>query len=333
MHAPVSVIVCVHNRARQVPACIDSLLAQTWPNVEILLVDDGSTDDTPEVLRAYRAGHPGTIRIETSDRNLGVSGARNLGIAAAAGEFIAFTDSDCTVEPGWVEAMLGGFDDPDVAAVAGTVVDHEPRTWAERAYVGTCRIGTTEWQGRVLVGNNMAFRGDVLRRYRFDPSLRYGCDEDELAWRLTSDGYRVGFAAASVVHHDHRTTLRQYWRTGFRQGQGSARYWYKRGRWIGRDVLPGSLALATLPLAAIPRLAVVPLAFAAAHLAALVGNQWLLKGKGPALAIAVLPVDLVYSACKIAGVYATLIRILAGAEPEIRESKRAWWRRRRSSPR
>ncbi|MCU0229749.1 MAG: glycosyltransferase [Acidobacteria bacterium] len=326
MRALVSVIVCVYNRAHQVSACVDSLLAPSRPDLEIVLVDDGSTDDTPQVLQAHRAKHPDTIRITTNARNLGVSGARNAGIAAASGEFIAFTDSDCTVEPGWIEAMLEGFTEPDLAGVAGTVVDHEPRTWAERAYVGTCRIGTTGWQGRALVGNNMAFRGEILRRYLFDPSLRYGCDEDELAWRLQSDGYRIGFAPRAVVHHDHRASLRQYWRTGYRQGQGSARYWYKRGRWIGRDVLPGTLALVTLPLAGSAPLAFVPAFFALAQVAALFGNQWLLKGKSLRRAIAVLPIDLVYSLCKMAGVYATLLRILAGAEPEVRQSKRTWWR-------
>jgi GT2 family glycosyltransferase len=179
----------------------------------------------------------------------------------------------------------------------------------------------------------MAFRGDILRRYRFDPSLRYGCDEDELAWRLQSDGHRIGFAPRSVVHHDHRTSLRQYWRTGYRQGQGSARYWYKRGQWLGRDILPGTLALATLPLAVSARFAFVPALFALAQLAALVGNQWLLKGKPLWRALAVLPIDLVYSVCKMAGVYTTLCRILAGAEPEIRAAKRTWWRSRPQRPR
>lgn len=332
MRARVSVIVCVYNRAHQVSACIDSLLTPVRPDIEIVLVDDGSTDDTPAVLHAYRAKHPDTVRIATNARNLGVSGARNSGISAASGEFIAFIDSDCTVDPEWTEAMLEAFSEPDVAAVAGPVFDHEPRTWAERAYVGTCRIGTTGWQGRALVGNNMAFRSEILRRYLFDPSLRYGCDEDELAWRLRSDGYRLGFAPRAVVHHDHRTSLRQYWRTGYRQGQGSARYWYKCGMWIGRDILPGTLALVTSPLAVSARLAIVPAFFAVAQLAALVGNQWLLKGKSLGRAIAVLPIDLVYYLCKMTGVYATLFRILAGAEPEIRASKRAWWRGRPQQP-
>jgi hypothetical protein len=127
-------------------------------------------------------------------------------------------------------------------------------------------------------------------------------------------------------------TIHQYWRTGYRQGQGSARYWYKRGTWIGRDVLPGTLALITLPLVTSARLAFVPALFALAQLAALVGNQWLLKGKGIGRAIAVLPIEIVYYLCKMAGVYATLFRILAGAEPAIRESKRSWWRGRRQGP-
>ncbi|MBI2528739.1 MAG: glycosyltransferase family 2 protein [Candidatus Rokubacteria bacterium] len=322
-----SIVVCVYNRARQVSACLDSLLALTGSTVEVVLVDDGSTDETPRVLDAYREAHPDRlIVIERNPQNLGVASARNSGIRVAAGEFVAFTDSDCTVDPGWLTALLQGLTGPMVAAVSGTVVDHPPRTAAERAYVGTCRISQTPWQRRALVGNNMVFRRKVLCQYLFDQSLRYGCDEDDLAWRLQSDGYEIRFAPGAIVHHNHPMTLRQYWRTAIRQGQGSARFWYKRGAYIGRDILPITLAALTLPLGLLAtRLLLVPAIFGLLQLMALVYNQFALKGKNVATAIGVLPVEVVYCACKTLSVYRTLARILSGSEPEIRESKQRWW--------
>jgi glycosyltransferase involved in cell wall biosynthesis len=333
--APVaSVIICVYNRAGQISACLDSLLAATDPGVELILVDDGSTDETLRVLEEYRAAHPNRpMLIESSAQNLGVSGARNAGIRRATGRFVAFTDSDCTADPGWLMKLLRGFTSPAVAAVSGTVVDGPRRTMAERAYAGTCRIQQTPWQRRALVGNNMAFRREVVARYLFDQSLRYGCDEDELAWRLLSDGYQIRFAPDALVYHNHRMTVRQYWRTATRQGQGSARFWYKRGTYLGRDILPLTLAVLTLPLGLVAAwLLLLPGFFILVQLAALGYNQYAFKGKSLATAVAVLPVEIVYSACKAVSVYRTLARILRGSEPDIRESKRRWRATRQAQP-
>jgi glycosyltransferase involved in cell wall biosynthesis len=324
--ATASVVVCVYNRAGQVGGCLESLRAQTHAGAELILVNDGSSDHTAAVLDAFRDAHPDhRIVVVHNPRNLGLSAARNAGIAAATGEFVFFTDSDCTAEPQWLAEMLRPFADPAVAAVAGVALDHPPRNYAERAYVGTTRIGMTASQGRHLVGNNMGFRKAVLDEFGFDPAMSYYCDEDELAWRLRSAGHRIGFAANAVVHHDHPFTTRKYLRLAWLQGQGSARLWYKQGKYIGRDVLPATLGLLTLPLGFVSAwLLLVPAFFFAAQLAALVFNQWKLKGKPLVTAVALLPIEVVYSAVKSASVFRTLLRILLGLEPKIRESKRRW---------
>jgi cellulose synthase/poly-beta-1,6-N-acetylglucosamine synthase-like glycosyltransferase len=194
-------------------------------------------------------------------------------------------------------------------------------------------IGRGPVQARGLIGNNMALRRSVLARYLFEEALRYGCDEDELAWRLQSDGYRIGFVPDAIVHHDHPMTLRDYLRVGYKQGQGSARCWYKQGRYIGRDLVPITLALVTLPLGFLDLwLLLVPVFFLLAQLAALIYNQYVLKGKSLATAVKVLPIEIAYYAAKTASVYLTLLRILLGDESEIRRSKRAWWRRPHSPP-
>lgn len=320
----VSVVVCVYNRAEQIVPCVRSLLAQE-PAAELVLVDDGSTDGTGRVLDDFRAARPDRVVVVHNPRNLGLSAARNAGIAAAHGEFVFFTDSDCTAEPGWLAGMLAAFADPKVAAVAGVSIDHPPRNYAEKAYTGTTRIGAAAVQGRKLVGNNMGFRRSVLTAYGFDPAMSYYADEDELAWRLTSDGHAIAFAPSAVVRHDHPMPLRKYLRLARLQGQGSARLWYKQGKYIGRDLLPVTLALLTLPLGLVDSwLLLVPAFLAAAQLAALVYNQHALKGKSLATAVGVLPVEVAYYACKTTSVYLTLLRILIGLEPAIRESKRRW---------
>src|SRR5262245_8196999 len=93
-----SVVVCVYNRADQVGPCLESLIAQDGPPAELVVVNDGSTDATARVLEEFRLAHPGRpIVVVHNPTNLGLSAARNVGIEAASGKYILFTDSDCTV--------------------------------------------------------------------------------------------------------------------------------------------------------------------------------------------------------------------------------------------
>ncbi|MEW4528557.1 glycosyltransferase [Maioricimonas sp. JC845] len=299
-----SVIICVYNRARQVLPCLESLLASTFDDFEIVLVDDASTDESPEVLARYRDDHPErSIRIVRNEINKGISGARNAGIDAARGELVFFTDSDCTVKPDWLQQMVAVFDDDAVSAVAGTVVDPPPRNWAEMARFGGSRIGRHPLQGRRLIGGNMGFRRSIVMEHRFDPEIRYGCDEDDLARRLAAAGHRFGFAPDAIVHHHHPFTIGSYLRLAWKQGRGSAHFWRKHGMVLGRDLWFLLAAVLTLPAAwfGMPA-ALLPGGFLALQCAALLYNSLAFKGQPPGTALLALPLQLVHSAVKLASV-------------------------------
>ncbi|MBI4718793.1 MAG: glycosyltransferase family 2 protein [Planctomycetes bacterium] len=319
-----SIIVCVYNRGARALECLESLLRLEDGGFEIVLVDDASTDDTPEQLARFHLAHPQcVINILRLESNRGVSGARNAGVQVARGEFVLFTDSDCTVYPGWLRGMLGAFTAPEVAAVAGAVVNPAPRNWAERAYVGTSRIHRSNLQQRRLTGCNMAFRRGVLLEHPFDPALTYYCDEDDVAQRLLRAGYRIGFAPDATVEHRHAVTFRSYLRQGYRQGRGAARFWYKHGAYLGRDLWPAAAAMATLPLPAWDaRLVPLPVVLAIAQLAAIAYNERVLKGKSWVEVVIVLPVGAAYYLCKLCGAAVTYARLALGGEPGIRASKR-----------
>ena len=89
----ISSIIPVFNTQKTLPACLDSVLEQTVTDIEALCVDDGSTDDSLSMLRRYALADA-RVRILRHERNRGVSRARNTGIEAAAGEYMAFVDSD-----------------------------------------------------------------------------------------------------------------------------------------------------------------------------------------------------------------------------------------------
>ena len=100
----VSVIVPVYNTAKFLPTCLNSILNQTYQNLEIIIINDGSTDDSEETISKYATKDD---RIKTiSQENQGLSGARNAGIKTATGDYITFVDSDDKIEPTMIEKLL-----------------------------------------------------------------------------------------------------------------------------------------------------------------------------------------------------------------------------------
>lgn len=108
----VSVIIPVYNVEKYLPRCLDSVLGQSCRNIEVICVDDGSTDSSPEILQRY-ADRDDRVRVLTQ-KNLGVSAARNAGIAVATGKWVAFVDSDDEVMPNIWETLLAEADTEDV---------------------------------------------------------------------------------------------------------------------------------------------------------------------------------------------------------------------------
>lgn len=158
----VTFIVPVYNTERTLPACLDSALAQTVANIEVVCVDDGSPDGAAAVLASYAARDP-RVRV-IHQENAGLSAARNTGLAVARGELVAFLDSDDTVEPNLCERVLAAFASaPDVDAVTfGAVCEPEE--------AASARIK------RLLSPEDGVFRG-------FDPALLFSANAQPYAWR------------------------------------------------------------------------------------------------------------------------------------------------------
>ena len=105
MSEKVSIIITCYNYAQYLPEAIDSALSQTYPSVEVILVNDGSTDDTDKVAKSYGK----QIQYLRQD-NHGVVAARNNGAALAKGKYVCFLDADDKLHPNFVQALVRGFD-------------------------------------------------------------------------------------------------------------------------------------------------------------------------------------------------------------------------------
>lgn len=121
----ISVIIPVYNTERYLPRCLDSVLSNTYDNLEVICINDGSTDNSINILDNYKVSDERVVVI--NQKNSGVSAASNAGINVATGEYIAFIDSDDWVHPQYFEILLFAMscNDSDVAACQYSQVSEE----------------------------------------------------------------------------------------------------------------------------------------------------------------------------------------------------------------
>lgn len=208
----ISVVVPTFNRADRLPRLVAALEAQrTTTAFEAVLVDDASTDGTEAVLADLAARTSLPLRVLRTPRNGGPAGARNLGWRAASGDWIAFTDDDCTPEPEWLAGLERRFGDADVVQGRTVLAPAEPGqrwfSWApevthERGFYETCNIAYRRSVLESLGGFDTGFQTANWPRSRYRPPP-WGEDTD-LAMRSKRSGAVTAFADDAVVVHDRR---------------------------------------------------------------------------------------------------------------------------------
>lgn len=217
-----TVVVPVYNVAGYLRACLDSLLAQTRPIDEILLIDDGSTDACPSILSEYAATHP-SLRVIRRE-NGGLAAARNTGLDAASGEWLGFVDSDDWVLPTMFERLLALANDHALdIALCNSLYHFEGRRADEPVYTDSPRCGPLSGQDwlKYKLGNRSLlhmvwmhlYRRDFIERHR----LRFpsGLVHEDVVWTT-----RALMLASRVAYDD--TPLYVY-RKPLRRAESAAR--------------------------------------------------------------------------------------------------------------
>jgi GT2 family glycosyltransferase len=217
----VSVVVCAYNAADTIGDCLASLDRLTYPDVEVLVINDGSRDGTGEIARRHRG-----VRV-IDIPNGGLSAARNHGLAMASGEIVAYTDADARVDPDWLTYLVQPLLTSEFVAAGGPNVVPPDDPWVAqcvaRAPGGPTHVLLDDRTAEHVPGCNMAFRRDALLSIGgFDPVYRRAGDDVDVCWRLQAHGARIGFAPAALVWHHHRPTVRAYWRQQVGYGEGQA---------------------------------------------------------------------------------------------------------------
>ncbi len=244
-----SLVIPTHNRKDVLCHCLAAATNQDYPDYEVIVVDDGSTDSTGEMVQREFP----QVRYLRQEPNRGPAAARNRGIEIATGEVVAFTDDDCLLPPDFLSRLMDGYRRyPEVAGVGGyleaskEVLQRNPFARYE-AYVThrVYRAGPEEYLGgfECPAGgtNSMSYCRRVLREVGgFDESFPYAAGEDaDLKWRVVQQGYRLLYIPVKVVHLQPYT-FRHFWRQNRRHGQGAI---YFERKYRGRPPSTARLAL------------------------------------------------------------------------------------------
>ena len=214
----ISVVVCTYNGARTLRSCLEGLTELKYSNHEIIVVDDGSTDDTAAIAREY------PVRL-IQTKNHGLSSARNTGLQAANGEIIAYTDDDARPDPHWLHYLAWTYMHTDYAAVGGpNIPPPEDGPLAEcvaNAPGGPVHVMINHRDAEHIPGCNCSFRREqLLELGGFDPQYRRAGDDVDVCWRFLQRGWKIGFHPGAMVWHHRRPSLRTYWRQ--QKGYGEA---------------------------------------------------------------------------------------------------------------
>jgi glycosyltransferase involved in cell wall biosynthesis len=251
----VSVVVATYNGAPTLRETLEALRRQRYPDYEVIVVDDGSTDVSAAIAREFlsdpaRPAGNGAVRL-VQQPNRGLSNARNRGIEAATGEIVAYCDSDAAADPHWLyylaAALLSG--GPSAAGVGGPNLP--PSGDGRVAAAVSVSPGTAthvlmdDLAAEHIPGCNMAFwKSALVSAGGFDPRFRSAGDDVDICWRIQDLGGKLLFAPSAIVWHHRRNSVLGYLRQQRGYGEAEADLAVKhpgRYSWLGGALWRGRI--------------------------------------------------------------------------------------------
>lgn len=215
----ISVIICTYNGTATLRPCLESLQRLRHTSFEVLLIDDGSTEDIASIASDLPA-----VRYLRQE-HAGLSAARNLGMREARGEILAYTDDDCLADEDWLTHIAAGFDDPQWVACGGPNIPPAPRNQAEAIVAAApgapAHVMLNDAEAEHLPGCNLTIRKAALEAIGgFRVGYRTAGDDVDVCWRLREAGGRLRFMPGAMVWHHRRRSFSAYLRQ--QRGYGHA---------------------------------------------------------------------------------------------------------------
>jgi len=228
----VSVIIPTFNRSANLSRCLDSLFNQTYPKdrYEIIIVNDGSRDNTENVLREYKKKAPCEF-IGITQENQGIAIATNSGISKSKGDIICFTGDDCIPENNWITLLVNGFTDEKIGAVGGKVVSYQVKTQIQQ-FVEDCGCLDQEKfvKKNTMITGSAAYRRHILTDIQGLDDHMNACIDLDISIKTQLLGYTLKYVPDAIVYHDHPATVKHFFSQQYRNGIGYVRLHRKYGK-------------------------------------------------------------------------------------------------------
>lgn len=237
----ISVVLCSYNGSRTIGQTLEHLGRLRYPNYEVVVVNDGSTDGTEAIIKRF------PVKL-ISTENHGLSSARNTGWQASDGEIVAYIDDDAYPDPDWLDYLAASFETGQFSAVGGPNLSPLEDGWmaqcVARAPGGPTHVLLTDRTAEHIPGCNMAFRRETLEQIGgFDHRFRVAGDDVDICWRILDRGEQIGFSPAALVWHHRRPSISAFWRQQRNYGRSETllhRKWPQKFNqvnhtmWLGR---------------------------------------------------------------------------------------------------
>ena len=229
----VSVVVCTYNGEKIIKSLLDSLKKQTYNNLEVIVVDDGSTDKTSEIVKGY------PFKLVKHKKNRGLADARNTGVENSKGEIIVFTDDDCIADKDWIKEIVNCYrKNPEVNAVGGRVDPYSIDTLLEKyayyskhpIYIHPTEFDSKERSKSYLksifgtkqkklkdgqklsgtMGLDSSYKKKIIIKAGMHRAgIRRGVDWD-LNTKLRKSGLNAIYCDKAIIQHKHRIGLKAF---------------------------------------------------------------------------------------------------------------------------
>lgn len=220
------------NAARFIENTIDAVLSQTYPIEEILIIDDGSLDNTLELIEKYKENVAIPIRLFSHKTNLGLAETRNTGVRNCRSEYIASIDADVKIAPDWLENIMEEFSSHDIAGVGGCLEETYKRSLADvwrnthmRQSWGKKKLKNPSF----LYGSNACYRKHaIIKAGMYDKRAKTNGEDVYIGKQILQSGQSLIYTPAAVCHHLRQDTVISIIRTFWR--------WKYFGNWIKIDL-------------------------------------------------------------------------------------------------
>ena len=215
-----SIIVPTWNGADYIEDCLNSLVGQDYPDFEVVVVDNASSDGTPD----WVAKHFPSVTLIREERNLGFAGGANVGLQAAKGEILILFNQDAAAKPGWLAALVSGMlTAPEIGIAGCKILDFDPPTiqhagghltmpLALSSHFGFGQVDTGQFDELkdvdFVTGAAIAIRREVLETIGYlDETLFFYFEDVDYCYQARAAGFRVVYIPSAVLHHHSNTSL------------------------------------------------------------------------------------------------------------------------------